>query len=163
MDVTLQDMTFLRWLPVSCHSSWFLPDPGTTPFIQSLVSLHCFQLIKPLPQLSSSLLVLTNPSFTVFLTMSFPANLSPTLTGSHLQSQSHFIRRKFASRSSLSFLLPCTDPKAGLSHPCPKFSSFLISAPDNIYFLSDLSHICTASRGDHKENMQSTSMPWGDA
>lgn len=35
---------FIGWLPVSCHSCWFLLDPGTTSFIQSPVSLHCFQL-----------------------------------------------------------------------------------------------------------------------
>lgn len=39
---------FFSFLP-SCHSSWFLLDPGTTPFIQSLVSFHCFQLINLYP------------------------------------------------------------------------------------------------------------------
>lgn len=40
----MSSYNFIGWLPVPCHSCWFLLDPGTTSFIQSPVSLHCFQL-----------------------------------------------------------------------------------------------------------------------
>lgn len=158
-------MTFLWSLPVSCHSSCLLPEPGATPSIQALASVHYFQVINFHPSSLNSLFVLTYPLFTFFLTMSFSSSLPLTIAGSQLQSQPHLVRNELASWSSLSFLLPCTALKSWSPHPCPNSSAhFSSSLHQNQNFLSTmLPHICTARRGDHKESKHSTWMPWGDA